>query len=52
MIYDPFLGSGTTVKMAVKLNRNWIASEISAEYVYEIAEKRISYEKSKLKLAL
>jgi len=52
LIYDPFLGSGTTVKMAVKLNRNWIASEISAEYVYEIAEKRISYEKSKLKLAL
>jgi DNA modification methylase len=41
LIYDPFTGSGTTAKMAVKLGRNWIGSEISAEYC-EIANKRIS----------
>lgn len=41
LIYDPFTGSGTTPKMAVKLGRNWIGSEISSEYC-EIANKRIS----------
>ncbi len=40
LIYDPFMGSGTTAKMAHLLNRNWIGSEISSEYV-AIAEKRI-----------
>ena len=40
LVYDPFTGSGTTAKMAVKLGRNWIGSEISAEYC-EIANKRI-----------
>lgn len=33
LIYDPFLGSGTTAKMAKKLNRNYIGSEISEEYI-------------------
>lgn len=41
LVYDPFTGSGTTAKMAVKLGRNWIGSEISSEYC-EIANKRIS----------
>lgn len=41
LIYDPFVGSGTTVKMAIKLKRNWIASEISENYIKNIAEKRI-----------
>lgn len=40
VIYDPFMGSGTTAKAAVLLNRDWVGSEISAEYV-EIAEKRL-----------
>lgn len=40
LIYDPFIGSGTTAKMAHLLKRNWIGSEISAEYC-KIAEKRI-----------
>lgn len=40
IVYDPFSGSGTTVKMAHILNRKWIGSEISAEYT-EIANKRI-----------
>ena len=41
LVYDPFMGSGTTAKMAVLNNRNYIGSEISKEYC-EIAEKRIN----------
>ena len=41
IVYDPFMGSGTTAKMAIINKRNWIGSEISKEYC-EIAEKRIS----------
>lgn len=41
VVYDPFMGSGTTAKMALESGRNFIGSEISAEYV-AIAEKRIS----------
>lgn len=41
LVYDCFGGSGTTAKMAHKLKRNWILSEISSEYV-QIAEKRIA----------
>jgi len=40
LIYDPFMGSGTTAKMAHLLKRNWIGSEISQEYV-DLANKRI-----------
>jgi DNA modification methylase len=40
LVYDPFIGSGTTAKIAHILKRNWIGSEISKEYV-EIAEKRL-----------
>jgi site-specific DNA-methyltransferase (adenine-specific) len=29
LVYDPFMGSGTTAKMAILNNRNWIGSEIS-----------------------
>jgi site-specific DNA-methyltransferase (adenine-specific) len=32
IVYDPFMGSGTTAKMAKINNRNWIGSEISKEY--------------------
>lgn len=41
IIFDPFMGSGTTAKMAILNTRNWIGSEISKEYC-EIAEKRIN----------
>jgi len=41
LVYDCFMGSGTTAKMANLNNRNWIGSEISKEYC-EIAEKRIN----------
>ena len=40
LVYDPFMGSGTTAKMAILNKRNYIGSEISKEYC-EIAEKRI-----------
>lgn len=40
LIYDPFMGSGTTAKMCILNNRNWIGSEISKEYC-EIAEQRL-----------
>lgn len=39
-VLDPFLGSGTTGKMAVKYDRNFIGIEIASEYL-AIAEKRI-----------
>jgi DNA modification methylase len=32
IVYDPFSGSGTTAKMCVRLNRNYVGSEISEEY--------------------
>ena len=41
IIYDPFMGSGTTAKMAILNNRNYIGSEISSEYC-EICKVRIS----------
>ena len=40
LVYDCFMGSGTTAKMSIINNRNWIGSEISKEYC-EMAEKRI-----------
>lgn len=43
VVYDPFLGSGTTAKMAIKNNRKWIGSEISSEYC-AIIKRRIEGE--------
>jgi len=40
VVMDPFLGSGTTGKMAVLYDRNFIGIEISAEYI-TIAQERI-----------
>ena len=40
LVYDPFMGSGTTAKAAVELGRRWIGSEISAEYC-RIVEGRL-----------
>lgn len=40
IVYDPFCGSGTTVKMAKLNGRNFIGSEISNEYC-DIIRKRI-----------
>lgn len=40
LVYDPFMGSGTTARVCIGLNRNWVGSEISAKYC-EIIERRI-----------
>ena len=39
-VLDPFMGSGTTGKMAKQLGRNFIGIELDKEY-YEIARRRI-----------
>ena len=41
LIYDPFMGSGTTAYVAKQLNRRWIGSEISTEYC-EMINKRLA----------
>ena len=41
LIYDPFMGSGTTAKMAIENGRNWIGSEMSEEYC-NIIEERVN----------
>ena len=40
LVFDPFMGSGTTAKMAMINNRNYLGCEISADYV-KIAEQRL-----------
>ena len=40
LVYDPFMGSGTTAKMAILNNRKYIGSEISEDYC-KIIETRI-----------
>ena len=40
VVLDPFVGSGTTAKMAIETNRNFIGFEISTDYC-EIARRRI-----------
>lgn len=40
IIFDPFMGSGTTGKMAIQSNRNFIGIEKVKEY-FDIAKKRI-----------
>ena len=41
IIYDPFMGSGTTAKMAMLDDRQYIGSEIS-EYYCNLAEERLN----------
>ena len=39
IVYDPFMGSGTTAKMSQLLNRRWIGVELSNEYCKLIEER-------------
>lgn len=48
VVLDPFMGSGTTAKMAIVHERQFIGFEISEEYC-QIAERRISEAKAKVK---
>jgi DNA modification methylase len=45
IILDPFLGSGTTMKVARDLNRNCIGIEIDEKYI-EMTKKRLNWEVS------
>ena len=49
LVYDPFMGSGTTAIACERLNRKWIGSEISEEYC-KIANERIKIERDQTKL--
>lgn len=40
IVYDPFMGSGTTAITCEELKRNWIGSELSKEY-FNIANNRL-----------
>ena len=41
VVFDPFMGSGTTGVAAMELNRRFIGCEINKEY-YEVANERIN----------
>lgn len=43
IVFDPFMGSGTTGKMALLNNRKFIGVELNEEY-FEIAKNRIDNE--------
>lgn len=49
LVYDPYMGSGTTALACVKYKRNFIGSELNKEYV-ELANKRINNELCQTKL--
>ena len=46
IVYDPFMGSGTTGKMAVLNGRNFIGIELDDKY-FDIAKRRISEVRNK-----
>ncbi len=46
IIYDPFVGTGTTALVCKKMNRRFIGSEINKEYI-EIANQRLKTGKLK-----
>ena len=39
IIFDPFMGSGTTAKVAQILNRRWIGTELSEDYCKIIKDR-------------
>ncbi len=47
LIYDCFMGSGTTAKVSIILNRKWLGSEISKDYI-KIADERLMNYKNNL----
>ena len=40
VIYDPFMGTGTTAVVSKKMNRKYIGSELSKSYI-EVSEQRL-----------
>lgn len=51
LIYDPFMGVGTTAVAAEKAGKKWAGTELNPEYI-EKAWKRIQEYRNQLKLAL
>ena len=49
VVYDPFMGSGTTAKMALLNNRVFLGSEISKDY-HRISKKRIKVCQTQMRL--
>lgn len=49
VVYDPFMGSGTTALAAAMLGRHYVGSDISEKYI-KMAESKIQTERSQLKL--
>lgn len=49
MVYDPFMGSGTTGIVALELSRNYVGSELNPDYI-TISDKRIMPYKDQFKL--
>jgi len=49
IVFDPFMGSGTTGLAAQRLGRKWFGCELEPKYC-AIAEKRIEAERAQLKL--
>lgn len=41
LVLDPFMGSGTTAAVAVKMGRKYLGTELNPEYI-KLAEKRIA----------
>lgn len=49
IIYDAFMGTGSTAEVAIRANRKFIGSEISEEYI-KICKKRLELFLSQIKL--
>jgi DNA modification methylase len=49
IVYDPFMGTGSTAEIALRTNRNYIGSEMSVEYC-KISEQRLNPYKQQISL--
>lgn len=49
VVFDPFMGSGTTAIACIRSNRRYVGCEIDNKF-YELANKRIKLEKQQIKL--
>lgn len=45
LVYDPYMGSGTTAIACVKTNRNYIGSELFSEYIDETNQRIKNFKK-------
>lgn len=49
LIYDPFMGTGTTAYVALSAGRNYVGSELNPDYI-KIAERRLQPLKAQLNM--